>query len=425
MAIKKVSAALALSAALMASPALADGFAVYEWSARAVGMGGAGMFSGEVSAIATNPAAITALDERGQFVAAVTHIDPRGWGSFWDAAGNYLGSEHNRPNPGIVPTMFYARKIQPNAWFGIGVFPRFGLKASYEPDWMGRYNSHNAELTTFSITPTLAWKMGKNLSLAVNAELMYANLVIDKYVGVYNTPMSWNMNLDGSTWGYGWGAGLNWDITPKWSFGFVYRSEVKQDINSANVKFRGGPGALGSLDAIASGGVTLPESYTLGLGYKFNDRTRAEFNAIRTNWSRYDKLGILFNSFPLTGGDPFPSEEVKNWQDGWRYQFGVEHKLNSRWTVRAGYVYDSLSAADSELKHTDFMVPVGKRQTYTLGFSYRNKNIEYSLGYGYMVIDDKQIANPAGALPTPGAPATATSDNNDAHIVALGIRIDM
>ena len=46
------TAALALSAALLAAPAYADGFAVYEWSARGVGMGGAMMFGDEASLIA-------------------------------------------------------------------------------------------------------------------------------------------------------------------------------------------------------------------------------------------------------------------------------------------------------------------------------------------------------------------------------------
>ena len=422
---KKVSAALALSATLLASPALADGFAVYEWSARAFGMGGAGMFSGEVSAIAANPAAITSLDEKGQFSASISHIDPRGYGSFWKG-DSYMGTEHNRDNPGIVPTMFYARKVQPNAWFGVGVFPRFGLKASYEPGWMGSYNSHSAEFTTFSIVPTIAWKLGPTLSMSFNGELMYTNLIIDKYAGVYGSPAhTWNMNLDGTSWGVGWGAGLNWEITPKWTFAFLYRSQVTQEMNSADVKFRG-LSSNGNMDTTASGTVVLPESFTFGLGYKFNDRTRVEFNAIRTNWSSYDTLSILFRSFPLTGGDPHRNDEPKKWQDGWRYQFGIEHQLNKRWTVRAGYTYDSLLACDEENKYTDFMVPTGKRQTFTVGCSYRNKNIEYSLGYGYMIIDDKVIRHPAGTEdPYNAGPTYATSNNNDAHIVALGIRVDM
>ena len=179
--------------------------------------------------------------------------------------------------------------------------------------------------------------------------------------------------------------------------------------------------------------VVLPESFTFGVGYKFNDRTRVEFNAIKTNWSSYDSLTIKFGAFPLgllnphippSSVAPWTVDAEKTWQDGWRYQFGIEHKLNSQWTVRAGYTYDSLCA---DLPNTDFMVPTGKRQTFTVGCSYRNKNIEYSLGYGYMLIDDKIINEPGGALQAynPAGPTTATSNNNDCHVIALGIRVDM
>ena len=62
---KKRAAAVAVLLMLSVPAAYADGFYVYEWSARGVGMGGAMMFSDEASLIGYNPAAITQFDEKG------------------------------------------------------------------------------------------------------------------------------------------------------------------------------------------------------------------------------------------------------------------------------------------------------------------------------------------------------------------------
>ncbi len=417
---KKI-AALALSAALLAAPAYADGFGVYEWSARGVGMAGAMMFSDEASLIAYNPAAITQFDEKGNFSAAITYIAPRGEAEFMRSAsegGPF--TEHNKNNPAYVPSMFYARKIQDNAWFGMGLFPRFGLKATYEPGWYGRYSNRNAEFTSVSLTPVIAWKLFPTLSMSLGGELMYASLKMDR--SFKDSGLDGKMDLDGDDWGCGWNVGLNWEATEKLSLAFLYRSEVKQtirgDVKISDLTYSVFP--LGSFDTTGKGSIHLPESYTFGVGWKFDDRTRAEFDAIRTNWSSYDALTIdmkLPSTLAMILGPNYVSSEAKNWTDGWRYQFGIEHKLNERWTVRAGFVYDECSSENPAT--ADFMVPTGIRRTYTVGASYRVKKVEYSFGYGYMDVGDKFLEH-GGADDEP-----AYVKHCDSHIIALGVRIDI
>lgn len=411
------TAALALSAALLAAPAYADGFAVYEWSARGVGMGGAMMFSDEASLIAYNPAAITQFDEKGNFSGAVTYIAPRGYADFLalDGSDKVIKTQHNKNNPACAPAFFHSRRIQPNAWFGVGVYPRFGLKASYDPGWYGRFSNRSIEFLSVSFAPNVAWKLAPSLSMSVGAELMYAGLKFDKSTRLSGeTPI----DLDGDSWGVGWNVGLSWQATPRLSLAALYRSEVKQtvegDINLHT--------PLGSIATRGEGSIHLPESYTFGLGYKFSDRTRVEFNAIKTMWSSYKDLTVnvvVPQEYQMISGGQsvLPYSEAKNWRDGWRYQFGIEHKVNERWTIRAGFVYDDCSADDPD--YADFMVPTGTRRTYTIGVSYRVKNVEYSLGYGYMDVGDKRI-NRAGENGE-----DAYTRGCDAHIISIGARIDL
>lgn len=459
--LKRISV-LALSAALIATPAMADGFSVYEWSARGVGMAGAMMFSDEASLLAYNPAAMTLFDEKGKFSSSCTYIDPRGKADFFMYDGSIL-TQTNKKDPAIAPTAFYARKVQPNLWFGVGVYPRFGLQSSYNDGWYGRYSNRSVKFMGLSFAPTVAWKVTPTLSMSFGAELMYTRFIMDKSVtdrkriagavakldaaaaaggpgaeaaaggaaklrkvdGMLGSMGAdeISLDLDGTSWGAGCNFGINWQASPKLSLAFLARSEVKQHV-SGDVNFFAGPGefprdGLG-VATYGDGNILLPESYQFGVGYRFDDRTRAEFDAIRTSWSTYDTLAIDFllpgHYAALSPDGVLHSNSAKNWRDGWRYQFGVEHRINDKWTVRAGYVYDECSSNNPE--YADFMVPTGTRETYCLGASYQHKNIEYSLGYGYMKVGDKRI-NHSGALGEDGAVRDC-----DAQIVSLGISVD-
>ncbi len=419
---KTVAAALSLSAALLASPALADGFAVYEHSARGVGMGGAMMFSDEASLLAYNPAGLWRLQDngRGQFSAAMTYIAPRGYADFYHDDGSFDHWEHNKNNPAYVPSMFWAKRLSERVTFGVGTFARFGLRATYDPGWYGRYSSRSAEFAAFSISPAVSWKIGKNLAFGLTGEVMYARLKMDKSLAQNILPGEVAMDLDGDNIGFGWGAGLDWQPTEKLSLAFLYRSEVKQELEGdLNLNT-----ALGVIGTTAKGAVHLPESYTFGIGWKFDDRTRMEFDAIKTMWNSYDKLSITAHVPPpynMFLGDERTVSELKYWRNGWRYQFGVEHRLNERWTIRAGFVYDTCSADNPEFN--DYMVPTGTRRTYTIGASYRVKNVEYSLGYGYMYVSDKGINYDSPTSPS-GRQKSRARDC-DAHIISIGARIDL
>ncbi|WP_218758218.1 outer membrane protein transport protein, partial [Vibrio parahaemolyticus] len=54
------------------------------------------------------------------------------------------------------------------------------------------------------------------------------------------------------------------------------------------------------------------------------------------------------------------------WQDGWHYAIGGTYYMNSDWTLRAGYMYDT-SAQDNL---TSISVPDSDRQWFSTGFSY-------------------------------------------------------
>lgn len=340
-------------------------------------MGEAYMFAeDDPSLLAYNPAGITKIKGRMASV-GVSYINPRGRADFSGGIGNGE-TWSNAEAPGYVPNFYYTSQANERLTWGIGFYTRFGNSSEFDPAFPGRYNSYKAKISSVSAIPTLAWQATPKLSLAVGAEIMYMKLDARKKLGVPGYA-EYDFQLDGDGFGYGWNIGLNYDFDKKTSFALVYRSRVDMELDGdANVSV---PGA----STKGGGEVTLPDSLTVGLGHKFNDRTRVEIGATHTWWSTYDRLTIDFDT-PILGQRGQSTR--KDWKNVWRYQIGAEHKMDDHWTIMFGYAYDNAPMPDDTM---DFMVPTGDRQTASIGFKYHNKNSTWTFAYGYMWIKDRII----------------------------------
>jgi len=408
---------------LAPNAAFADGFAIYEWSAGGVAMGEAYMFAeDDPSLIAYNPAGITRL--QGRWIGGgISYINPRGRVDF---NGVWSGGEtwSNTEAPGYVPNMYYVNQQNDKLWWGIGIFSRFGNSTEYEPTWPGRYNSYLAKITGVTVQPTIAYKVTDKLSVAAGADINYIKLDIKKRIPTnYDKNYDIDFELTGDNIALGWLLGINYDFTENTSFAAVYRSKVTQKMDAdANLTSPG-------ISTKAHGEVTLPDSFTFGLGHKFNDNTRVELGAIYTKWSTYDALNITFDD-PILPSPPFPvvtkSEDPKNWKDVWRYQIGIEHKLNETWSIMGGYAYDNSPMPDETM---DFQVPTGDRQTLSIGFKKRSENSELAFAWGFMWIKDRVVPGEK-YTPNPNLYPVYANDyanvrDNTAHILSLSYTVHL
>lgn len=353
----------------------AEGFAINEWSAEGVAMGGARMFAeGDAANVAYNPASITKVDGEA-FKVSATYISPHGEYDLYkfDDGTHYSGT--NRVHFGFAPGTYYVKKLNDKDWFGIGAFSRFAMVSEFERDSAVSTNAFLSRLNGVSVTPTFAHKFDDKWSAAVGAEINYVGLTMEK-----NLALGMPTHTKGESYALGWNAAANYAFDDKNEIGVVYRSRIKHsmeaDFNAYNFK---GTGKTVSGDAY--GEVTLPESWHIGYSHKFNDRTRVELNAVRTGWDTYDALNI---TTPLG-----LSKNPKNWEDGWRYAIGVEHKLSDKYTLMAGFAYDESSIP---YNGGDFMVPTGNRKTYSIGARYNDKDQTVALALGWMDVGDLNFA---------------------------------
>lgn len=388
----KVLALGILCALSLPQAAGAEGFAINEWSAEGVAMGGARMFAeGDAANVAYNPASITKVDGEA-FKVSATYISPHGEYDLYDKDGNFVESGHNRVHFGFAPGTYYVKKLNDKDWFGIGAFSRFAMVSEFERNSAVSTNAFLSRLNGVSVTPTFAHKFDNKWSAAVGAEINYVGLTMEKNA-MLNPAVP--THTKGESYALGWNAAANYAFDDKNEIGVVYRSRIKHsmeaDFNAYNMPVIGSnglpTGKFIDISGDAYGEVTLPESWHIGYSHKFNDKTRVELNAVRTGWDTYKNLNIMLSNVGY--GFDGPQNNPKNWEDGWRYAIGVEHKLSDKYTLMAGFAYDESSIP---YDGGDFMVPTGNRKTYSIGARYNDKDQTVALALGWMDVGDLNFA---------------------------------
>lgn len=371
--------ALGLAATLLAPQvAGAEGFAINEWSAEGVAMGGARMFAEDDAAnVAYNPASITKV--KGEAMkSSSTYLSPHGSYKLYDRTGAEIKDEptHNKVHAGWAVGSYYVRQINDKEWFGIGAFPRFAMVSEFERGSKASSNAFFSKLNGVSVTPTYAHKFDKKWSAAVGAEINYVGLELQK--NAYATPAMnvGSVQIEGESYALGWNAAANYTFDDKNEIGVVYRSRITHSLEADAKAYS--PMPQFNVKANAYGVVTLPDSWDIGYNHKFDKKTRLELKATRTNWSTYDALNVYFDK-PVFNQPNALSD--KNWENGWRYAIGLEHNLSDKYAVMAGFAFDESSIP---YDGGDFIVPTGLRRTYSIGARYNDKKQTVAVALGWM-----------------------------------------
>lgn len=379
--------ALGLAAALLAPQvAGAEGFAINEWSAEGVAMGGARMFAEDDAAnVAYNPASITKV--KGEVMkSSYTYLSPHGNYKLYDSNNDEIKGEptHNKVHAGWAVGTYYVRQINDKEWFGIGAFPRFAMVSEFERESNASSNAFFSKLNGVSVTPTYAHKFDKKWSAAVGAEINYVGLELQKNAYATPTMNVGSVQIEGESYALGWNAAANYAFDDKNEIGVVYRSRITHSLEADAKAYSPMPDF--NVKANAYGVVTLPDSWDIGYNHKFDKKTRLELKATRTNWSTYDALNVYFDK-PVFGKPNALSD--KNWENGWRYAIGLEHNLSDKYTVMAGFAFD-----ESSIPHDggDFMVPTGLRRTYSIGARYNDKKQTVAVALGWMDVGTLDFA---------------------------------
>ncbi len=379
-----------------ASFLLASGFSIYEQGSRATGMAGAFMArANEPSAIFYNPAGIAGL-KGWQLQVGTTAIQPQ-----FSFTGPLSMDQYayNKAKKGLFfPSHLYATyTLNPNISFGLGIYSPFGMATTWQDKWVGRLLATNTELRTVFFNPVVAYKIRDNLSVAAGISLVNANVVLEKDVLFTPRHLFGHSKLEANTNGFGFNMGIHYRLCDKAELGIVYRSPVQLDFNDGKAYFtfpvtqndivNQEIAAYFPAKTKATSAITLPASYGLGVAYEMTPNLSFEFDYLVMGWHSYDEVKITFAD-PVAG----QTENVnpRNYKDSFSLRFGLEYRLDTHLTLRAGYAWDSHAVPSAYVEPT---LPENDRHNYTIGLGYHNRHFSVDAAYHILLQDDRQVEN--------------------------------
>lgn len=403
---KLSSAMLLVAATALPATTLAAGFQLTEQSVSGLGRAFAGgaAVAEDASTIFYNPAGLTLLDGQeivmgASVISLKADFDKQ---TAVDATGQPLtgGEGGDVGKLGAVPVAYYARRINEDMVFGLGVNAPFGLSTDHPTDWVGRYQAVYSHVSSLNLNPSLGWKVNENFSLGFGLDIMHFRVKLSNMVdygtvcfgrvdpitctGLGLTPQSRDgyATIEGDSWGFGYnlGAMFHNDTT---RVGFHYRSQVDQDLEG-DATFTNAPSVFTGNNVFVATGIkadfTTPETMSLAIAHDINDDFMITADAVRTGWDTFQELRVRYDS-----AQPDTVEEER-WEDVWRFAVGLDWKYNDEWTFRTGYAIDQTPVQD---EYRTPRLPDEDRNWLSFGATWKlGEDSEIDFGYAHLFLDD-------------------------------------
>lgn len=405
---RRLVAGPALAAGLMAvvysTPAQSAGFGIFQQGAKGVGMAGA--FTAQAddpSALFHNVGGIAHQRERafqlGASFISIGATDFRGV-----APGFAAGARDQSESQFEIPPHFYWVEPIGDRWtFGLAVNSPFGLTSEWaSDDFSGRFLSKRASLTTFDISPNLAWRASETLGVGFGLIARFSEVELVRNLPTFDPASQRLVDIAEATLasdldsGIGYQLGISSHPNPSWSWGLSYRSAVEIDYGG-NGRLRQIPTSNPQLDALIAQtlplGVDLPLTTTiefpdmasLGIAVRPSRVWLVEIDFNWTGWSSLEAYDIRFPQFSA-----FDLNLPQNWQDVYNYRLGAS-RATGRGSPRAAEWRFGLSFDETPqpLSTLDPILPDGDQSALTLGYGFRAAAANVDLAVMYLEVDER------------------------------------
>lgn len=343
--------ALALAACLChAAPARAAAFQLREgdadWIATAFAGNAAKAY--DAGTAWNNPAGMTRLDGT-QISTGFTYFDPgirfTGQGVVGGVPVRGSGGGDAAPPAVTAGSALVVRLPWWNLRLGATLQAPFGLRTSYEPQWVGRYQSLVSAIEDIQLGVSLAGRVTDRLSIGGGPVISYfrARLTQAINTGAF-VPGGGDTNTDirGDDWAFGYHLGALYEVTDRFRIGVDYRSRIGHNLTGKQKAIAPpavaanplvGP-LIAALNANVSAQVALPDTAQIGLYYDLTEDLALLGSASWTHWSLIQNLTVY---------NPGQTESTPiNFRDTWAGSIGMNWRLPAlpRLILQAGVLYD-------------------------------------------------------------------------------------
>jgi long-chain fatty acid transport protein len=415
--------ALALALAIHGMKAEAAGLWLYEMGTPDVGTASAGMASraGDAATAFANPAGMTRLDQQQLMVGVQPiysdikfHTDQASFGG--DNGGNAGG---------ITPTgsLSYVRSLADDLKFGFTFGSYLGLGVKFNDTWAGRYYIQEENFVTTFANGALGYRVNDWLSVGGGVSLVYGTLSAQTNLHNLDTGVDGRMKLKADDTDVGWNAGVLLEPAPGTRVGLTFISKVDLKYKD-RPSFQGaGPLLTSALqlsgldNAQASLDFTLPDQLMLSAWHDLSRELSVMADLGWQNWSQFGNIGLSVDSTTAGGSTLTPSTTLNaHFQDTWHAGIGARYRLDPRWSVSAGFAYDSSPVTNT---HRSIVLPLDRQYRSAAGLQYDwSKDLSLGAAYEYMDAGSAPVNQTGNALK---GDLTGHLKNDSFHILALSM----
>lgn len=385
--------ALAVAVALISTQAWSAGFQLNEFSSSGLGRAysGEGAIADDAGNASRNPALIMMFD-RPTFSAGAVYIDPdvniSGKSPF---TGRSTDADNIAPTA-WVPNAHFVMPINEQFGWGASVTSNYGLATEFNDSYIvGEYGG-KTDLKTVNLNLSGAYRLNDSWSFGVGFNAVYADAKIERYSGEQTAALpkvsQKIASLKGDEWGYGWNAGILYELDKNNRYGLTYRSEVKIDFDGdykSGIRSQANalPGAgtafpWGTTNATVPGSLTLnlPEMWELSGYNRIAPQWAIHYSMAYTSWSQFQEL----KATGTNGQTLFYKEE--GFKDSYRIALGTTYYMDKSWTFRTGIAYDDSPVPASK---RSISIPDQDRLWLSAGTTYAfNDDASIDVGVSYM-----------------------------------------
>ncbi|BDH45039.1 long-chain fatty acid transporter [Salmonella enterica subsp. enterica serovar Choleraesuis] len=408
---------LAVAVALVSTQAWSAGFQLNEFSSSGLGRAysGEGAIADNAGSASRNPAAIMMFD-RPTFSGGAIFVDPDVDITGRSPSGRSLDADNIAPTA-WVPNLHFVAPINDQFGWGASVTSNYGLATEYTDSYAAGSMGGTTDLETMNLNLSGAYRLNESWSFGLGFDAVYARAKIDRYAGdlgqlaagsgllppaiaqqVGAIPADTKIaHLKGNEWGFGWNAGILYELNKDNRYAFTYRSEVKVDFDNGSYKSDlpastnqlvnmlppSAAAALGDLP-YATGGATIPGSLSLHLpemwevsGYnRVAPKWAIHYSLTYTSWSQFEELKAKGR------GNQTLFYKEENFKDAYRIALGTTYYMDKNWTFRTGIAFDdSPVPADQR----SISIPDQDRLWLSAGTTYAfNDDASLDVGVSYM-----------------------------------------
>lgn len=383
--------ALAVAVSLTATQAFAAGFQLNEYSTSALGraFSGEGAVADDASVGSRNPAAMTLFDRPSMSAGAILinpSVDISGKSPL---TGNSTDAKDIAPSA-VVPNLHFIMPINEKWSVGASTTTNFGLATEFKDNYSAGAIGGKTDLVTANFNVAGAYRLNDNLSFGLGLNAVYADAEISRHTGelgqvaagltknpaLAKIPANSNLaKLKGDGWGYGWNAGMLYELDKDNRFSLTYRSKV-------TVKFKDGdftqniPGLLdrstkGKLD------LNLPDIWEFSAYHRVAPKWAVHYTFAYTGWDSFQELKATDK-----GNGDVLFEKHEGFKNAYRVALGTTYYHDDNWTFRGGVAFDD---SPVPANNRSISIPDQDRIWFSLGSTYAfNKDASVDVGVAYM-----------------------------------------